>query len=157
MPAARQLGMAIGYGWPGLRAPRERLTRTLSDALTLVYRVGFVEAQRELAALRARDPATAVTAATRRDTQPGAARRRFAMIAEDAAESSTGTRARVAPMSTACTIVQADTADFYALLAPAHCFGGGRYRGVMVFADGIRMVRASEHASRLHSRQQPIL
>lgn len=35
------------------------------------------------------------------------------------------------------TIVQADSDDFYAMLPPAHCFGGGRCRGVMVFADGV--------------------
>jgi hypothetical protein len=39
------------------------------------------------------------------------------------------------------TVVQVDTADFYAILPPADCFGGGRCRGVMVFADRVDDVR----------------
>ena len=38
------------------------------------------------------------------------------------------------------TIVQAESPDYYVLLPPAQCFGGDRCLGVMVFADGIRMV-----------------
>ena len=198
MPAAKQLGMAVGYGWSGLAAPRERLTRKLSAALGIVYRFGFTEAQREIAALRARSP---VTAATRRDTQPAAAKRRFQMVAEDAADAveraareaadggpvpasvAAGKQLHLSVMEAVGTalnygrtagamsapggpptfamrseqldrntcprceevhgeIVQADTPDYYALLPPAQCFGGGRCRGVMVFADGVSDVRA---------------
>jgi hypothetical protein len=38
-------------------------------------------------------------------------------------------------------IVQVDTPDFYALLPPSGCYGGGRCRGVMVFADGVHEIR----------------
>jgi hypothetical protein len=38
-------------------------------------------------------------------------------------------------------IVQVDSPDYYSILPPAFCFGGGRCRGVMVFGDGIRDVR----------------
>jgi hypothetical protein len=194
-PAAKQLGLAVGYAWPGLAAPRERLTRTLSDALAFVYGFGRTEARRELVALRSRSPIP-ITAATRRDTQPGAARRRFDMVAQDAADAveraareaagdpvsastaaarqlhlevleAVGTALNLGRTAGAMsapggpptyalrseqldrnscprcievhgTIVQADTPDYYALLPPAQCFGGGRCRGVMVFADGVR-------------------
>jgi hypothetical protein len=46
----------------------------------------------------------------------------------------------------ACTglhgeITQVDSAEFYALLPPSGCYGGGRCRGVMVFADGVHDIR----------------
>lgn len=39
------------------------------------------------------------------------------------------------------TIYQLDSAEFYEALPPADCLGGGRCRGVMVFADGVRDLR----------------
>jgi hypothetical protein len=46
----------------------------------------------------------------------------------------------------ACTslhgeIVTVDSADYYALMPPSGCYGGGRCRGVYVFADGVSDVR----------------
>lgn len=42
------------------------------------------------------------------------------------------------------TIVQVDTPDFFAILPPTGCLGGGRCRGLMVFGDGPRDVRVPE-------------
>src|SRR6266511_2417867 len=39
------------------------------------------------------------------------------------------------------TIVQVESDDYYTLLPPASCLGGGRCRGVMVFADGVSDLR----------------
>ncbi len=42
------------------------------------------------------------------------------------------------------TIVQVGTPQFFAILPPIGCLGGGRCRGIMVFGDGPRDVRAPE-------------
>lgn len=42
------------------------------------------------------------------------------------------------------TIVTVGSLDFYAVLPPTGCLGGGRCRGVMVYGDGPRDVRAPE-------------
>ena len=39
-------------------------------------------------------------------------------------------------------IAQVDSAEFYEIMPPAHCYGGGRCRGVMVFGDGASDLRA---------------
>jgi hypothetical protein len=39
------------------------------------------------------------------------------------------------------TIVQVDTAEYYELLPPSGCFGGGRCRGLMIFGDEPTQVR----------------
>lgn len=38
-------------------------------------------------------------------------------------------------------IAEVDSADYYALLPPSYCFGGGRCRGVIVFEDRVENVR----------------
>lgn len=40
------------------------------------------------------------------------------------------------------TIVQVDSSEYFQVLPPAFCYGMGRCRGVMVFADGVRDLRA---------------
>jgi hypothetical protein len=42
------------------------------------------------------------------------------------------------------SIVQVDSTEYYALLPPSSCYGGGRCRGVMVFADGASDLRQPE-------------
>jgi len=41
-------------------------------------------------------------------------------------------------------VVELDSADYYALLPPSYCYGGGRCRGVMVFEDRVESVRMPE-------------
>jgi hypothetical protein len=42
------------------------------------------------------------------------------------------------------TIAELDSADYYAMLPPAYCLGGGRCRGVVVFEDRVENVRMPE-------------
>jgi len=41
-------------------------------------------------------------------------------------------------------VVELDSSEYYALLPPAYCYGGGRCRGVMVFDDRVENVRMPE-------------
>jgi hypothetical protein len=41
------------------------------------------------------------------------------------------------------TITVVDSTEFWQILPPAFCFGGGRCRGVMVFADGVGDLRSA--------------
>lgn len=43
-------------------------------------------------------------------------------------------------------IAQVDSSDYYDLLPPSYCMGGGRCRGVMVFGDGPVDLRAADDA-----------
>jgi hypothetical protein len=45
------------------------------------------------------------------------------------------------------TIVQVDTTDYYDVLPPGDCMGGGRCRGVMVFGDGPADMTQEEEAA----------